>query len=116
MNNNTDIFKKALLVAIGATAVTFEKVYSYIDELVEKGEMSKEQALKFKEEIKTKAITEKEALENKIQETVNKAISKVIKEMGLATIKDLEDLEKRLTKKDEDTTEEESCTECNCSD
>jgi polyhydroxyalkanoate synthesis regulator phasin len=100
MNKNTsDIFRKAILVAIGATAVTVEKINSLVDELVEKGEMSKQQAEDLKKEVKEKAVSEKEAIDSKIQSAIDKAISKVLKDIGVATVDDLHALEKRLLTK-----------------
>ncbi|MGD9580557.1 MAG: phasin family protein [Vampirovibrionia bacterium] len=97
--STTDLFKKAILVAVGATAVTVEKVNSVIDELVDKGELSEGQAKSFKDEIKEKVHSEKEAFENKISSTTQKVISKVLKDIGVATKSDIEELEKKLTAK-----------------
>jgi polyhydroxyalkanoate synthesis regulator phasin len=97
--STSDILRKVILVAVGATAVTAEKVNSLVDELVEKGEMSKQQAEDLKEEVKEKSMQEKDAFENKFQATMDKAIAKVIKDMGIATVNDLNALEKRLLTK-----------------
>ena len=113
--NTSELFKKAILVALGATAVTAEKINGLIDELVEKGEMNEQQAKSFKEEIKQKAMTEKATFENKIQDVIQKTISKIVKDMGLVTVKDLEELEKRLTSKISGAPQHEhgcQCDEC----
>ena len=97
--NTSELFRKAVLVALGATAVTVEKLNKVVDELVEKGEMSESQANDLKEEVKVKAKAEKEAFETKMSDSLQKAISKTIKEMGIATVTDLEALEKRINAK-----------------
>lgn len=101
--STTDLFKKAILVAVGATAVTVEKINSIVDELVDKGELSEGQAKSFKEEIKEKVHSEKEALENRVTSTTQRVISKVLKDIGVATRSDIEKLEKKLTAKIEGT-------------
>lgn len=110
--STTDLFKKAILVAVGATAVTVEKVNSVIDELVDKGELSEGQAKSFKEEIKEKVHSEKEALETRVTSTTQKVISKVLKDIGVATRSDIEELEKKLTAKIEGTEYQAEETEC----
>ena len=114
--STSDLFRKAILVAIGATAVTVEKVNSVIDELVEKGEMSEQQAKSFKDEVKEKAMAEKETFEKKMQDVMQNTISKVMKDMGLVVRKDLEDLEKRLVNKIEgkSNTQENQSGNCCC--
>lgn len=97
--STSELFRKAVLVAIGATAVTLEKVNSIVDELVEKGEMNEQQAKSFKEEVKEKAIAEKEAFEKKITDTVKTTVEKVLKDVGVATVKDLEALEEKINAK-----------------
>lgn len=124
--SRTELFKKAILVAVGATAVTVEKINGVIDELVAKGELSEGQAKSFKEEVKEKAKAEKESLEKKIQESTQKAVAKILKDIGIATIKDLERLEKKLNAKIEGKEYvEEDCIEiekvahsecCDCDD
>lgn len=117
--SSSDLFKKAILVAIGATAVTMEKVNSVIDELVEKGEMSEQQAKSFKSEVKEKAIAEKEAFEKKISDTIQNSISKVLKDMGVATVKDLDSLEARLNARiinEQTPTEKKHEENCGCED
>ena len=116
--STTDLFKKAILVAVGATAVTVEKINSIVDELVDKGELSEGQAKSFKEEIKEKVHSEKEALENRVTSTTQKVISKVLKDIGVATRSDIEKLEKKLTAKIEGTEytpdEADETDKCHC--
>ncbi|MEW5818612.1 MAG: hypothetical protein AB1782_00345 [Cyanobacteriota bacterium] len=121
--SRTELFKKAILVAVGATAVTVEKINGVIDELVAKGELSEGQAKSFKEEVKEKAKAEKESLEKKIQESTQKAVAKILKDIGIATVKDLEKLEKKLNAKiegkeyiEEDCIEIEKVTHSECCD
>lgn len=122
--SRSELFRKAILVTIGATAMTVEKINSVIDELVDRGEMSEQQAKSFKEEVKEKTQAEKEGLEKRISDATHKAISKVLSEIGVATVKDLERLEKRLNAKIEgkEYVEEVTCckekhhADCECED
>ncbi|WP_406670399.1 hypothetical protein V7O67_14885 [Methanolobus sp. ZRKC4] len=73
----TDIWKKAGLLGIGMWALTEEKFQDITDELIENGEMKKEEGKKFIRDLKDEHKKQKEEMENKIsskvQETMNKA-------------------------------------------
>ena len=114
--STTDLFKKAVLVAVGATAVTVDKINGVVDELVDKGEMSEQQGKSFKEEIKEKARSEKESLEKRFTDITQKATTKVLREIGVVTKKDLEEMEERIIARLEGRCIEKHKQDCECED
>ena len=87
-----EIIRKAMLLGLGALSLTKEKAEEVIDELIKRGEVSKEERFKMVDKLLKEAEKQEEELTGKINETVQKVITK----MGLATKKDLEDISKRL--------------------
>lgn len=77
MRDMTELWKKATLFGIGMYALTEEKIQDYTDELIENGEMRKEEGKKFVRELMDEQKKQKEDMENKItakvQETFKKA-------------------------------------------
>ncbi len=73
----TEIMKKAGLFGIGLWALTEEKIQDIADDLIENGEIKKEEGKKFVREVVDEQKKQKEDLEKKIstkvQETINKA-------------------------------------------
>ncbi len=114
--STTDLFKKAVLVAVGATAVTVDKINGVVDELVDKGEMSEQQGKSFKTEIKDKARSEKESLEKRITDITQKATTKVLRDLGVVTKKDLEEMEERIIARIEGRCIEKHQQDCECED
>jgi polyhydroxyalkanoate synthesis regulator phasin len=87
-----DIVKKAMLLGLGVISLTKEKAEVVVDELIKRGEVSREERFKMVDKLLKEAEKQEEELTGKISETVQKAITKI----GLATKKDLEDISKRL--------------------
>lgn len=87
-----DIIKKSIYLGLGAATVTKEKVEKLVDELIEKGQLSKEQKNSAVQEI----INNLEEKEEKLNQQVKKEILKTIEEVGLPTKKDIDELNKRL--------------------
>jgi polyhydroxyalkanoate synthesis regulator phasin len=73
----TEIWKKAGLFGIGMWALTEEKLQDITDELIENGEMQKEEGKKFVRDLMDEQKKQKQEMENKIsakvQETVDRA-------------------------------------------
>ncbi|SFM78865.1 phasin family protein [Methanolobus profundi] len=76
-NDIAEIMKKVGLFGIGLWALTEEKVQDIADDLIENGEMKKEEGKKFVREVVEEQKKQKEDMEKKIsskvQETINKA-------------------------------------------
>ncbi|KXS42784.1 hypothetical protein HWN40_02035 [Methanolobus zinderi] len=77
MRQITEIWKKAGLFGIGMWALTEEKLQDITDELIENGEMQKEEGKKFVRDLMDEQKKQKQEMENKIsakvQETVDRA-------------------------------------------
>ena len=88
--------KKAFLIGLGATVLTAEKVKELMDELVERGEMSQQDAKNFGEDLRTRAIKEKEQFEGRVKEQVDTYLKKAIDSLGLVTRAELDALHAHL--------------------
>jgi polyhydroxyalkanoate synthesis regulator phasin len=73
----TELWKKATLFGIGMWAITEEKIQDFTDELIENGEIRKEEGKKFVRDLVDEQKKQKEELENRItarvQDTFKKA-------------------------------------------
>jgi polyhydroxyalkanoate synthesis regulator phasin len=87
-----DIIKKAMLLGLGVVSLTKEKAEEFVDDLIKRGEVSKEEKFKIVEELLKEAEQQKKELVGKL--TV--AMQKVIVDLGLPTKKDLDAISKRF--------------------
>jgi len=87
-----DVVKKAMLLGLGVISLTKEKAEEAVDDLIKRGEVSREERFKMVVKLLKEAEKQEEELSGKISEIVQKAITKI----GLATKKDLEDVSNRL--------------------
>lgn len=87
-----DLFKKTVLMGLGAVTITKEKAEQIVDELVKKGELAKDERSKAIKDLLKKAEEQEKLLIDKVSAEVNKAIVK----LGVPTKKDLERLEKKI--------------------
>ena len=87
-----EIIKKLGLIGIGAWALTEEKIEKLTNELVEEGEINKEEGKKFIKDMFEERKQQKAEIESKITEKVQETFKKT----DLLTKEDLERLEKRL--------------------
>ena len=88
----TDIFEKTLYLGLGIISMTKDKAEEIIGELVEKGKMSEDQSAKAVKDLMNRAEKERKALDNRLNESIEKAI----KRMHLATRNDIEEINKKL--------------------
>ena len=89
-----DIIKKSLYLGLGVASFTKERVESVVDELIEKGQLSKDEKSKAIKDIFDKI--EKE--EKEVQKKIHKVVKEVLDKVGVATQKDIENLQKRIKK------------------
>ena len=89
-----DIFKEALLVALGAVDYSRERIKQVVEKLREQGELSKEQADKLVKELRERGCREREELGKKVTSAAKKARSALL----FATHDDLTKVERRLSK------------------
>jgi len=87
-----DLFKKTVLMGLGAMTITKEKAEDIVDELIKKGELAKDNRSKAVHDLLEKAEEQEKAILDKISDEVNKSIEK----LGIPTKKDFERLEKEI--------------------
>lgn len=87
-----EMLKKGFFLGLGAAAYGKEKVQSYVDDLVTKGKITPREAEQWKEEFIQKGRDTEMEWSNQAKEKMQESF----KEMGLATTKDVEVLEKKL--------------------
>jgi polyhydroxyalkanoate synthesis repressor PhaR len=73
----TEVLKKAMLAGIGAVVLTKEKVEEMVDELIKKGEISKEDRAKFVRELADKAEARSREVKGWVEESVKVTLSKI---------------------------------------
>ena len=87
-----DFFEKAYLAGLGALTVTREKAKEIVDELVEKGKITAEEAPKILKDVAARAEEGKKAIE----ERIGKGVENTVARLNLATRKDVQEIEKKL--------------------
>ncbi len=87
-----DFFEKAYLAGLGAFSVTKDKAKEIVDELVEKGKITAEEAPKFLKDIQTKAEEGKKELEERVQKATEQALNK----LSVASKSEIQALDKKL--------------------
>jgi polyhydroxyalkanoate synthesis repressor PhaR len=87
-----DVLKKAMLAGFGAVVLTKEKVEELVDELIKKGELSKEDRAKFIHELAEKAESRSREVRKWVDETVKAAMSKV----KVAKVEEMEALKQEV--------------------
>ncbi len=87
-----DLFKKGVLMGLGAVTITKEKAEQIVDELVKKGEVAKDKRPQAVQDLLKKAEEQEKALFDKITAEVNKALAK----LDIPTKEDLKKLEKKI--------------------
>ncbi len=88
----TDFFEKAYMAGLGAWTVTMEKAKEIVDDLVEKGKITADEAPKILKEVVAKAEESKKALE----ERVEKGVENTVNRLNLATKSDVQRVEEKL--------------------
>ena len=91
----TDLGKKAVDLGLGIVSITEKKVREVVGELINRGEIKKEEAEQFVDKIIKKTIDERKGLEQKLTGLVQKVIDKV---PLVVTKKEIDDIKKRLSK------------------
>jgi polyhydroxyalkanoate synthesis regulator phasin len=88
----SDIFEKAYMAGLGAWSVTREKAKEIVDDLVEKGKITADEAPKILKDAVAKAEESRKALEERIE----KGVENTVNRLNLATKTDLQQVEKKL--------------------
>jgi len=87
-----DIIKKSIYLGLGATTVTKDKIETLIDELVEKGQLTKDDKPKVVQDILHKIEKEEKEIKTKIDSTVKETMNKI----GIVAKSDYDILLKRV--------------------
>jgi len=90
----SDMFKKMGLFGIGIISLTQEKIEEFSQEMIKKGEMSKEEGKKFVKEV----LSEKEKQLKDIEEKINERVKENIKKSGVVMKSDISALERKIEK------------------
>jgi len=99
MSEMSDMFRKMGLFGIGVISLTQEKVEEFSQEMIKKGELSREEGKKFVNELLSQREKQIQELENKINERVKETFEKsgvVMKSDVIALEKKIEKLEKTI--------------------
>ncbi len=87
-----ELIRRGILLGLGALSLTQEKAKSFVDEMVKRGEVTKDEGVKLVEEILDRAKEQ----ERRINEKINVEIRKAIDSLGVASKEDIASLEKRI--------------------
>lgn len=93
-----DIIKKSIYLGLGAATLTKERIESLVDELIEKGQLAKDDKPKAVQDILDKIEKEEKEIKTKIDDTVTETMNKigiVAKSDYDALLKRVEELEKK---------------------
>lgn len=88
------MLKDLLYLGLGSALLAKEKVEEELGKLIEKGKVSKEDAQNIIQQAKKKGEEE----EKRARRELKKLLKEIIKEMDLATKKDIEELKRLLEK------------------
>lgn len=89
----SEMLEKVFLLGVGAASLTKEKVQDLVDELVKRGQLSREQGEKLIDEASQRAREETAS----VRESVSDAYQDALRAMGVATREHVEELERRIS-------------------
>ena len=87
-----DTFKKILYSGIGFLSLTKSKIDEVVDDLIDRGRLSREEGERIVNDFKKDSASSKEAVENEMHQWMEKALSK----MDIARKKDIEVLQQEI--------------------
>lgn len=87
-----DFMKRAILMGAGLAITTTDKMKELMQEMVNKGELSEEEARKAFDELKEKSKEAKKEWEEKVE----KAVRTTMDRLGIPSRQEVEELKKRL--------------------
>jgi polyhydroxyalkanoate synthesis regulator phasin len=89
----SDMLRKAISLGLGLTAYSREKAQQFVDEMVLKGELGKNES----KDVINQLIEKGEQQQFEIKRMVQEQVKKVLDELDVATKQDLRDLEQKLS-------------------
>lgn len=87
------LFEKGVLAGLGLLDLSQEKAKDFVDELVERGQVSRKEGTRLIKSMMRRGLKEKRELEEKVQVLVEKSLGR----MNLATRGDIEKLLERVS-------------------
>src|SRR4030067_3602593 len=94
MSEMSEMIRKMGLFSVGVISLTQEKAEEFTQEMIKKGEISREEGKKFVREV----LSEKEKQVKDLEDKINENVEKVIKKSGVVMKSDIDALEKKIEK------------------
>ncbi len=94
MSEMSDMVRKMGLFGIGVISLTQEKIEEFSQEMIKKGEMSKEEGKKFVKEV----LSEKEKQMKDIENKLNERVKETLEKSGVVMKSDIAALERKIEK------------------
>lgn len=94
MSEMSEMFRKMGLFGIGVISLTQEKMEEFTQEMVKKGELSKDEGKKFVKDI----LSEQEKQLKEIEEKINETVRENLKKSGVVMKSDIASLERKIEK------------------
>jgi polyhydroxyalkanoate synthesis regulator phasin len=94
MSEMSDMFRKMGLFGIGVISLTQEKVEEFSQEMIKKGELSREEGKKFVQEL----ISEREKQIQELEDKINERVKETFEKSGVVMKSDITALEKKIEK------------------
>ena len=92
MSEMSEMIKKMGLFGVGVISLTQEKAEEFTQEMIKKGEMSREEGKKFVREV----LSEKEKQVKDLEDKINDKVENVMKKSGVVMKSDISALEKKI--------------------
>ncbi len=87
-----ETFKKILYTGLGALSLTKSKIDEVVDDLIDRGRLSREEGEKIVNDFKKESGSSKEAVKNEMHQWMEKALDK----MDIANKNEVKDLQNQL--------------------
>jgi polyhydroxyalkanoate synthesis regulator phasin len=84
--------ERGFLAGVGLLSMSYEKAQKIVDELVERGEIQRDEAKEWVDKLVKHGDEERQSMRELIQSEVSQAVGK----LGLATKKDVKDLSAKI--------------------
>ncbi len=94
MSEMSELIRKMGLFSVGVFSLTQEKVEEFTQEMIKKGDLSREEGKKFVKEV----LSEKEKQLSDLEDKINENVEKVMKKSGVVMKSDIAALEKKIEK------------------
>jgi polyhydroxyalkanoate synthesis regulator phasin len=94
MSEMSEMFRKMGLFGIGVISLTQEKLEEFTQEMIKKGDMSREEGKKFVKEV----LSEKEKQIKEVEDKINEKVKEAIDKSGIVMKSDMEALQRKIDK------------------